>query len=337
MSTQDQSIAKRNRHPGYAAAEVPPERVALLLAGGDGMRLREFTCEIAGKPIPKQYCRLLHGVSLLEASISRAHLLFPHECINVVVNEDHLNLAREQIQSLPDTNVFVQPRNRDTGPGIVFALLNLERTHGDATVAVFPTDHYIDKNWAFIAHVMRAVNAISGHPEKIGVLGAAPDRAETGYGYILPAKPVPAFGKAYEVEAFMEKPNPAVAREIIARGALWNTFVMVFRLSRMLELLQQMVPKEFEMLSVLRKAPSKAAEVYETIAPWNFSTQVLSRIPEHLIVFRIANVSWSDWGTRESIERTYQQLNIVPSWKIAKGIGHPIPIKEPAENYLGTR
>ncbi|MDM7995733.1 MAG: sugar phosphate nucleotidyltransferase [Acidobacteriota bacterium] len=337
MSIQNQSIAKRDGHPGSAAAEAPPERVALLLAGGDGMRLREFTCEIAGIPIPKQYCRLLHGASLLEASISRVHLLFPHECINVVVNEDHLDLAREQVKSLPDANVFVQPRNRDTGPGMVFALFNLERTYGDATVAVFPTDHYIDRNWAFIAHVMRAVHAISAQPDKIGVLGVAPDRPETGYGYILPANPVPTFGKAYEVEAFMEKPNPAVAREIITRGALWNTFVMVFRLSRMLELLQHMVPKEFEILSVLRKAPHRAAEVYQAIAPWNFSTQILSRIPQHLIVFRIANVSWSDWGTRESIERTYRQLKIVPTWKMAKAMGHPIPIQGAVENYLETR
>ena len=337
MSTQDQRIAKSDSHPGYAVAEATPDRVALLLAGGDGMRLRELTRQIAGTPIPKQYCRLLHGSSLLEASISRVRLLFPHECINVVVNEGHLNLARDQVKNLPDANVFVQPQNRDTGPGMVFALLNLERTYGDATVAVFPTDHYIDRNWAFIAHVMRAVNAISWQPDKIGVLGVAPDRPETGYGYILPAKPVPTFGKAYEVEAFVEKPDPATARRIIARGALWNTFVMVFRLSRMLELLEQIVPREFEELSVLRAFPYKAAELYRAIASWNFSTQVLSRIPRHLIVFRIANVSWSDWGTRESIERTYKTLNIVPFWKMTRAMGPKAPVKGPAENYLETR
>jgi mannose-1-phosphate guanylyltransferase len=336
MSTPDQKFATSS-YPPYPVQEAPPDRVALLLAGGDGMRLRELTSEIAGTPIPKQYCRLLGGSSLLEAAISRVHLLYPRKHISIVVNEDHLDLAKEQVQGLPASNIFVQPLNRDTGPGLIFALLNLERAYGDPTVAVFPTDHYIDRNWAFIAHVVRAVNAVTTQPDKVGVLGIAPDRPESGYGYILPADPVTSLDKAYQVEAFMEKPKPALARDIIARGGLWNTFVMVFRLSRMLELLQQLVPQEFAALSALRDSPHRAAELYQAVTPWNFSTQVLARIPQHLIVFRIANVSWSDWGTRESIERTYRALKIVPFWKMSKAMGPKVSIEGPAENLMGTR
>src|SRR5512147_1483715 len=97
-------------------------RLALLLAGGDGMRLQELTREIAGAPIPKQYCRLLQGSSLLEATLSRAQLFTSRERIKVVVNQDHLKLAKEQLRTLPDSNIFVQPSNRDTGPGMIFAL-----------------------------------------------------------------------------------------------------------------------------------------------------------------------------------------------------------------------
>jgi mannose-1-phosphate guanylyltransferase len=334
MSTPVQKVANSDSDYAYPGAESSPDRVALLLAGGDGMRLQELTNEIVGTPIPKQYCRLLNGISLLEAAIFRARLLFPRESINVVINSNHLNLAKDQLKTLPISNVFIQPMNRDTGPGIIFSLLNLERCYGDAMVAVFPTDHYIDRNWAFNAHVMRAINAISDMPDKIGVLGAVPNRLETGYGYILPAEAIKTPGKAYHVKAFAEKPNSASAREIIARGGLWNTFVMVFRLSRMLELLRQLVPREVEKLSELRDFPDKAAEIYQAINPWNFSTQVLAHIPEHLIVFQVANVLWSDWGTRESIERTYKTLKLVPFWKMSKGIGSKVALKEPAEQIL---
>ena len=112
--------------------------LALLLAGGDGNRLRDLTSEIAGTPIPKQYCRLLNGASLLEAAISRVHLLFPMQRIHVIINENHIDLARDQVRALPASNIFVQPLNRDTGPGFVFALLILEHAYGDAMVAVFP-------------------------------------------------------------------------------------------------------------------------------------------------------------------------------------------------------
>ncbi|MBN1571309.1 MAG: hypothetical protein JXA73_25970 [Acidobacteria bacterium] len=337
MSTLHHHVARSDQHQAHPGKSPPSDRVALLLAGGDGMRLRELTSEIAGAPIPKQYCRLLQGTSLLEAALSRAQIVFPCECINVIINESHLDLARDQIKTLPNSNIFVQPMNRDTGPGIVFALLQLQRTHGDATVAVFPTDHYVDKNWAFITHVVRAMNAIACFPERISILGVVPDRLETGYGYILPSIPMKTPDLAYHVESFTEKPDTDEARGIIARGGLWNTFVMIFRLSRMLELLHQMVPHEIEKLSVLRDSPGKAAELYRAIAPWNFSTRILSRIPEHLIVFRVANVSWSDWGTRESVERTYTALKLVPSWKMSKAIGNN-PLQDKAtENLLAIR
>jgi mannose-1-phosphate guanylyltransferase len=301
-------------------ANTPSNCVALLLAGGDGRRLQELTREIAGVPIPKQYCRLLNGSSLLEATISRAQLFTWRERVCVVVNQDHLKLAKEQLRDLPESNVFVQPLNRDTGPGLVFALMRLQQANPNAIVAVFPTDHYIDNDRAFIAHVLRAANMISHLPDKIAVLGIAPDRPETGYGYILPASPMTVSRRACHVEAFTEKPSLPGARDIISRGGLWNTFVMVFKLSRMMELLYEFVPNDCEKLSKLRKSPERAAELYENLEPWNLSTQVLARIPQHLIMLKVSDVQWSDWGTRESVERTYRSLNLAPVWNMSNSV-----------------
>jgi len=306
--------------------DVRSKFVALLLAGGDGARLQDLTCEITGTPIPKQYCRLWKESSLLEATITRTRLFVPHDRINIIINANHVDLARSQVAPLPATNIFVQPRNRDTGPGMIFALLHLERINPEAIVAVFPTDHYIDNDWAFITHVFRAAGMISRLPDKIALLGIVPDRPETGYGYILPANPLKTAGKiyrcrSYHVEAFTEKPSPADAQDIMKRGGLWNTFVMVFKLDRMLELLADLVPEEFARLSKMRAAPGSAAEIYRELKPWNLSTRVLARIPQHLLVLRIANVNWIDWGTRESVERTYRALNQAPFWNVPEPIG----------------
>ena len=325
MWTQSRAVDKGRTYDGSSPAGALSNRVALLLAGGDGTRLQELTSEIAGSPIPKQYCRLLNGASLLEAAISRAHLLFPMERINVIINENHIALAKDQVRALPASNIFVQPLNRDTGPGMLFSLLTLEWVYGDTIVAVFPTDHFVDKNYAFIAHVMRAVNAISYMPDKIALLGIAPDRPETGFGYIVPSNPLKISGNVFHVNAFREKPDSEDAKEIIGQGGLWNTLVMVFRLSRMLELIWKMAPCEVEDIFALRTSPERVAMLYRTMRPWNFSTQLLSRIPQHLIVLKVSNVFWSDWGTRESIERTYRLLNIAPSWKLAKAVGNRIP------------
>lgn len=300
------------------------ERVALLLAGGDGTRLQELTRAIAGAPIPKQYCRLLRNSSLLEATVARARLFAGSDRIHVVVNEDHIALAREQLTALSEGNVFVQPRNLDTGPGMLFALFGLERRHPNATVAVFPTDHYVDNDRAFVGHLLRATGMISRMPDKIAVLGVAPDRPETGYGYILPAGPLEIWEKSYHVETFTEKPSLLGARNIISRGGLWNTFVMVFKVSRMIELLAELVPDEFAEMERLRREPEEAQEVYRSLSSWNLSNRVLARIPQHLIMLEVADVSWSDWGTRESVERTYRALNMVPFWNMAPSISNPL-------------
>jgi mannose-1-phosphate guanylyltransferase len=318
MLTRNQHISNLASDLFHLDADGPVKRVALLLAGGDGMRLRELTSQITGIPMPKQYCRLLYGTSLLEAAVSRARLLFPPDHINVIINRNHLDFAKDQVRSIPESNILVQPMNRDTGPGLVFSLLHLERAYRDATVAVFPTDHYIDKNWRFIAHVMRAMNAISLLPDKVAVLGVVPDRPEAGYGYILPSHSLKTALKTYHVEAFREKPSLAEAQNIIARGGLWNTFVMVFRLSRMLELVRETFPEEVDALSDAGKGPQIAMELYQNMHPWNFSRELLARIPQHLIVLKVENLSWSDWGTRQSVERTFRALNLVPSWNLLR-------------------
>jgi mannose-1-phosphate guanylyltransferase len=299
--------------------DVRSNRIALLLAGGDGRRLQDLTRSITGSPIPKQYCRLWKGCSLLETTISRALLFAPYDRIHVVMNANHLDLAADQVRTLQESNIIVQPLNRDTGPGVVYALLHMQQIYSDAVVAVLPTDHYVDKDWAFVIHLFRAIETISRLPDKIAILGITPDRPETGYGYILPAQPLKITdgvnsGRSYHVEAFTEKPDPACAQAIIDRGGLWNTLVMVFRLSRMLELIKELHPDKFERIAHVRAAPSRAAELYQDLPPWNFSMDVLACIPQHIVVLRVDNVAWSDWGTRESIERTYKALKTRPSW-----------------------
>jgi len=316
-------IANHNRPIAESDAGASNQRVALLLAGGDGTRLQELTREVTGVPIPKQYCRLLHGRSLLEATLSRVNGFTSPKRTMAIVNQDHLALARDQLRSLPESSILVQPFNRDTGPGMIFALSQIARTYPNATVAVFPTDHYIDDDHTFMAHVLRATCVISTFPDKIALLGIVPDRPETAYGYIMPAQPLQTTRtpwSVFHVEVFREKPDTATAQDLIARGGLWNTFVMVFQAYRMLELLKALAPPESAQLFELPASPDEVARLYRGLTPWNFSTRVLARIPEHLIILKVDDVHWNDWGTRESVERTYRHLNLVPAWQQTSAI-----------------
>jgi mannose-1-phosphate guanylyltransferase len=311
-------IEKRGHEVALMPARGTAQHIALVLAGGDGVRLQELTREITGEPIPKQYCRLLNGKSLLEAALSRAcHFASNHRTM-VIVNRNHLNFAGEQLRTLPVKNIFVQPSNRDTGPGMIYGLLHIAQMCPDAVIATFPSDHYIDNDRALISHVRRAATVVSRMPDKVVLLGITPDRPETDYGYILPGQPVRFSGYTSgfsRVVGFKEKPGFADAQKMISQGSIWNMFLMVFQLSRMLELLKAYASKESSMLFDIPLCREKAEQAYQNLAPWNFSSQFLARITEHLLVLKVSNVKWSDWGTRESIERTYQSLQLVPEWR----------------------
>jgi mannose-1-phosphate guanylyltransferase len=318
MTILAQHMEKRVDSIDSLAAAAPKQRLALLLAGGDGTRLQAFTAQLTGVPIPKQYCPLMRGRSLLELTLSRTRCFAPIQDTRVIINQNHLGLARDQLQSLPENNIFVQPENRDTGPGMIFALMQIARTNPDATVAVFPTDHFIDDEKAFIAHVLRATCLVHQFPEKIAILGVTPNHPETGYGYIMPGQPLYTTRtpwRVFQVKAFNEKPSPTMAREFISQGGLWNTFVMVFQLKRILGLLRDMAPKDSQKLFELQDYLAEAPEIYRNLYPWNFSNHILARIPEELIVLEAPDIHWSDWGTRESIERTYRRMNLVPAWR----------------------
>ena len=62
---------------------------AVILAGGDGTRLKTLTRRIAGDDRPKQFCRVLGGATLLEETQRRAALEFGRKRMLYVVNRLH--------------------------------------------------------------------------------------------------------------------------------------------------------------------------------------------------------------------------------------------------------
>jgi mannose-1-phosphate guanylyltransferase len=311
-----------NGTAGRDVRPMAPSHWALVLAGGDGTRLQELTREICGVPIPKQYCRrLVGGRSLLELTLDRVRHFTVAERTMVIINRDHLPVAADQLRTLPGENVIVQPCNRDTGPGLLLALEHVERRDRNATIAVFPSDHFVNDDRTFIRHVQRSADIVNRLPQKIVVLGIRPDHPESGYGYITTSRRLhggAAEGPAFHVGAFVEKPAYDQARELLEDGGLWNSFVMVFRLHRMLELIRAVLPAKIHRIDELRERRRTLADIYEELESWNFSRRVLAHIPRELVVVPVEGVHWNDWGTRASIERTLSALDRSPPWVTRK-------------------
>src|SRR6266849_939612 len=69
----------------------------IVLAGGEGRRLREYIRSRFGHERPKQYCVFTGTRSMLRHTIDRAQRLIPRERLLTVINRNHLKYAEEHL------------------------------------------------------------------------------------------------------------------------------------------------------------------------------------------------------------------------------------------------
>ena len=284
----------------------------IVLAGGEGTRVRAFLQHLCGGRGIKQFCTVIGRRSMLEHTLARIERLIPRERILVVVSTDHQEEVTQQLAHWPTDNIIYQPTNRDTASGILLPLAHVSHRDPCATVAIFPSDHFILQEEQFMAAVEKAAAEAKRFSREMILLGMTPDRAEEGYGWIEPVeKEVDRESRA--VRRFWEKPSPAQACALLRRGALWNTFVCVARAATVWEMTRQTAPDLYRDFTAIRRAlgsPHAACViyVYRMLRAVNFSSDVCEILPARLRVLPVPEVGWSDWGSVERICDTLQQL-----------------------------
>jgi mannose-1-phosphate guanylyltransferase len=290
---------------------------AVILAGGDGLRLRSLTRGIAGDDRPKQFCPLVGEDALLTETRKRAALAVPAHRTLVVVNRVHERFYTPLLADLSAPALVAQPENRGTAPAILYALLVLAgRQAGADTVAFFPSDHYLSDDGAFMRQVEDAFDGCSLRPDLVTLLGIAPDRPEPGYGWIEPGEPVVGASSGLrEVRRFWEKPAATEAERFRAQGWLWNSFVMVGRVSTLLALLRLAVPDLYRAFAGITPALGTVGELpalerlYCGLPSIDFSRQVLTARPDRLAVLPVRGVHWNDLGDPERVLATRRRVH----------------------------
>jgi mannose-1-phosphate guanylyltransferase len=290
-------------------------RCGIVLSGGHGTRMRDFVHQLRGHDLPKQYINFVGRRSMLEHTFDRAEMLIPTERLYVVIAREHLEFSEvsRQVGSRPPGTVVIQPLNKDTAPGLLLSLIYLQRKYPDAAVAIFPSDHFIVEEDVFIRHIDLAFRVVEQDGSRIVLLGVEPTAPDPEYGYIVPGEKIKEPGRtaARTIEMFVEKPAVEAARKIVRLGALWNTLVMVFRLTTLLSVFQRTTPELYRSFQPILKAIGTPDEqrvleaVYHELKPINFSTAVLEVLPfEHrqdLLVLPVPGVTWSDWGSADRL------------------------------------
>ena len=293
---------------------------AVILAGGDGTRLKSLTRKIAGDERPKQFCSVLGATTLLEETQRRAALELARERTVYVVNREHEPYYGPILAHESSASLVIQPRNAGTTPAILYSLLRIARADPDAVVALFPSDHYISDNRKFMAHIRTALDTAQQKRDLIILLGLEPENPEVEYGWIEPNGSLKITPRVLGVRRFWEKPNPTLAQVLQLRGCLWNSFVMVASAQALVETIESATPelyRAFVCMSSLfgtRAEPRAIDNLYERLEEINFSHRVLALRPERLAVLKVAGVRWNDLGEPKRVLASLAMAGVRPHW-----------------------
>jgi mannose-1-phosphate guanylyltransferase len=278
---------------------------AVVLAAGDGTRLATLTTDSSGRAVPKQFCSLTGGGSLLHDALQRASHIVPQNRVCAIVASQHRRFWQRELARLPQENVIVQPINRGTANGVLLAVLSVLARDPHAHIVFLPADHYVRDEEALARSLRDAVTLLRRNSHVLMLLGIQPEEADPELGYIIPCEVLD--DGARGVRRFVEKPPAGLARDLLSAGALWNSFIFAAAGSALLDVLRtKMRSTVDEMYAALGSAALQG--LYERLPDVDFSRAIIQGSEHMLRVLATPACGWSDLGTPKRVAETLRRI-----------------------------
>jgi mannose-1-phosphate guanylyltransferase/mannose-6-phosphate isomerase len=287
-----------------ASRQITP----VLLCGGSGTRL----WPLSRKSYPKQFALRIGGQSLFQASARRLSGVadgIAFAAPLVVTGGDFRFVVTEQLAEagIDPGPILIEPAARNTAPAVLAAALHLHRQDAAAVMLVAPSDHVIPDDAAFRAAVARGLQAVA--EGRLVTFGIAPDRAETGYGWLELAAPADPAGAPAPLTRFVEKPDAARAGAMLAAGNfLWNAGIFLFRAADAIAAYRALAPQMLaQVTAALDAAEADLGFLRLAAAPWAAVEDVSI---DYAVMEKVSNLSvvpfaagWSDLGGWDAVWR----------------------------------
>ena len=254
----------------------------VLLSGGSGQRLWPLSNDIRSK----QFIKIFHREDgELESMVQRVYrqikAVDTDATVTIATSKSQVSAIHNQLGE--EVGISVEPCRRDTFPAIALAAAYLKDVQGigeEEPVVVCPVDPYVENDYFEALKALGDRAAVSS--ANLVLMGIEPTYPSEKYGYIIP------IGKEQvsKVSMFKEKPTQEVAKDYIAKGALWNGGVFAFKLGYVLNRAHELIDfVDYEDLF----------NKYDTLNKISFDYAVVEHEPE-IEVMRFAG-TWKDLGT----------------------------------------
>jgi mannose-1-phosphate guanylyltransferase len=278
---------------------------AVIMAGGRGERF----WPLSTKTSPKPFLPLFGRKTMIQETVERIGLIIPRERILIVLSQDHLPTARQQLPEIPAHNFLVEPTGKDTAACIGLASLHIEKRAQDGTMLVLAADHSISDQDSFVATVTSTLSFIEEY-DYITTIGIKPTHAETGYGYIEVGEEITTCDNHTFCKAarFVEKPDePTAVRYLKSQKHLWNSGIFVWRNKTIQESIAESMPELWEGLTRIKDCMGSSEEVkvmreeFSQFKRISIDYGVLEKSSRVAVV--PALFCWDDLGTWDALRR----------------------------------
>ena len=268
------------------------------MCGGAGTRFWPFSRESR----PKQFIDFFGtGQTLLQMTVDRVRRLVPEENIILITNEQYADTVLEQLPSLSQEHILLEPARRDTAPAVLWAAHHIAARNEDASFVTLPADHVILKELAF-QEALRAGFEFVEKGDRLLALGVPAKSPNTSYSYLQKGEPVEFSDSLSHIKTVAEKPGRKMAEIFVRSGEfLWDAGIYLGKAKSVIEAFNRDVPDMASRFDV-------ETDIYRGDAEMEFIADVYpktSSLPvEYAIMDRACNsyvleadLGWSDLST----------------------------------------
>jgi mannose-1-phosphate guanylyltransferase len=276
---------------------------AVIMSGGVGTRF----WPLSRKRKPKQFLPIISDKTMIEETVSRLFPLLSPSQIFTIANSVQSQEITKLLPQIPEENLLVEPRGKNTAPSLMLATAAIYRQNPDAVVIALPADHLI-KDTARFLQKLEAAGKAALEGSSIVTFGIPPSFPSTGYGYIhiSPQKSTELSGETFfTVEKFKEKPGKEQAEEFLRAGNhFWNSGMFLWQAKTFPFQLEKYAPELFpfwkKMVNALeKKKESILISVFDDIPSVSIDYALMEKAQP--VWMCRGDFGWSDVGAWSSL------------------------------------
>ncbi len=331
--------AQRSYRPLMHRGEGQKSRWAIVLSGTEGAQIQLQPAAPENPPRPLQYCTRAGGRTPLQQTLDRAGSVVQPERIVTVIGQGHRKFLADSFARPIPGSIIEQPVNLGTAPGIFLPAAFVSEIDPDATLVILPSDHFVHPEDLFLEYVTHAFEVAERCSDRLILIGAVADRAETDYGWILAEEDEHASQAASDgprclrAREFREKPDLDEANALLQKNGLWSTMMLAVKARTLWALGRTCLPKMMSSFDAFRQvlcavrdgelSPKNEGfaltDLYAQLAPADFSREILERVPAQILVVPMDGVTWGNWGQPSHTTESPVHLDQKPVYRTSRG------------------